>query len=245
MRATIDNYAGDAFAFVEAIARVDTAADLVHEMERALSRFGFEYFVISSIPRSAASARNGILIHQLPEQWYELYNRKNFLRHDPVFRHARRTVQPFLWSEAPHDGADADLSHEVMDLARGFRMEQGFCLPIHGIEGVDACISLSGRDVDVSARVRPALHLMALYAFEHGRRLSNARPEAVPLSPREIEVLELSARGLSVGAIAKKLGISERTVTAHVTNACEKLGAGNKTQAVAEAVHRRYIVLPA
>ncbi len=61
-----------------------------------------------------------------------------------------------------------------------------------------------------------------------------ARPE-VTLSPRETEVLELVAAGLLNKEIAVELGISERTVKFHVSGLMNKLGAGNRTEAVAIA----------
>lgn len=49
-----------------------------------------------------------------------------------------------------------------------------------------------------------------------------------PLSPRQMEVAELLAAGLSRGEIARELGISERTVRAHLERLDERLpGAGN------------------
>ena len=55
------------------------------------------------------------------------------------------------------------------------------------------------------------------------------------LSPRETEVLVLVAEGLPNGEIAERLFISERTVRYHLTSIFGKLGADNRTQAVALA----------
>lgn len=244
MTTKVIDFATHAFAFVEAIEKADTPGALLDEMERALSVFGFEHFVITSLPRPGESIRETILIHRLPNRWFDLYNRGGYAEHDPVIRYCRKTVKPFEWAEAPFDPSGEPLACEVMNRAREFRMEQGFCLPVHGINGFDACISLSGKEIDFSPRTKPAIHLMALYAFERGRQISRVAPRRdVLLSPREIEVLELSARGLSASAIGQRLGITERTVTAHVVNSCQKLEAANKTQAVARAVHMRYVNL--
>lgn len=238
---TVD-FAKDALAFVERIEKADSNRALLDEMQLALGRFGFENFVIASLPRSGHAMRDAILIHRVPDRWFDIYTRNGYADHDPVVKHCRATVKPFAWAEVPVDsGADAK-GQEVMQRAREYRMEQGFCLPVHGLNGFDGCISFSGREVDVSPRTRPAIHLMALYAFERGRQISRAASSAeAPLSPREREVLAHSALGLSAPAIARRLGITERTVTAHVANACQKLGAANKTQAVARAVQLRYI----
>lgn len=64
---------------------------------------------------------------------------------------------------------------------------------------------------------------------------------AESLTPRETEVLAKLAQGLQNKEIASELVISERTVKFHVSSILGKLGAGNRTEAVALAVQRGLI----
>ena len=64
-----------------------------------------------------------------------------------------------------------------------------------------------------------------------------------PLTPREVEVLELLAEGLPNKAIAERLQISDQTVKFHVSSISGKLGAANRTDAVRRAVRRGLITL--
>jgi DNA-binding NarL/FixJ family response regulator len=64
-----------------------------------------------------------------------------------------------------------------------------------------------------------------------------------PLTPREVQVLELLAEGLPNKAIAERLGISDQTVKFHVSSISGKLGATNRTDAVRRAVRRGLITL--
>jgi len=64
-----------------------------------------------------------------------------------------------------------------------------------------------------------------------------------PLTPREIQVLELLAEGLPNKTIAARLGISDQTVKFHVASISGKLGAANRTDAVRRAVRRGLISL--
>jgi len=64
------------------------------------------------------------------------------------------------------------------------------------------------------------------------------------LSPREHQVVELLAAGLTGDEVADRLGISPATVRVHIRNATGKLGASTRTQAVAIAVARGEVAAP-
>ena len=58
-----------------------------------------------------------------------------------------------------------------------------------------------------------------------------ARPQAPELSPREREVLRLVVEGLANKQIARRLGISEKTVKGHLTNLFQRIDVRDRTQA--------------
>ena len=63
------------------------------------------------------------------------------------------------------------------------------------------------------------------------------------LTSRELEVLQMIAKGRSNKEIGDVFGIVEGTVKVHVTNLLEKLHAADRTQAVTTAVKRGLINL--
>lgn len=65
----------------------------------------------------------------------------------------------------------------------------------------------------------------------------------VPLSPREMEILEYVTRGLSNKEIAYKLGISHQTVKNHMTAILRKLRVDDRTQAAVYALRRGWVRL--
>jgi DNA-binding NarL/FixJ family response regulator len=68
-------------------------------------------------------------------------------------------------------------------------------------------------------------------------------PLSEPLTPRELQVLQLVAQGLPNKGIARRLGISENTAKFHVASLSGKLGASSRTEAVTIAARRGLILL--
>lgn len=62
--------------------------------------------------------------------------------------------------------------------------------------------------------------------------VDRARAEALGITPRELEVLQLIAEGLSTREMAERLFVSENTVKTHTSRVLDKLGASRRTQAV-------------
>ncbi len=61
------------------------------------------------------------------------------------------------------------------------------------------------------------------------------------ISPRETEVLDLLSEGAANKVIARRLDISPNTVKTHVARLFEKLGASNRTEAIAKARELRLL----
>jgi DNA-binding NarL/FixJ family response regulator len=110
----------------------------------------------------------------------------------------------------------------------------------HGVVSRDASPeALSAASVAVAA---------GLYAFDE-QSYALAGSPAVPavesglFTPREREVLDLIADGLSNKAIAERLGISEHTAKFHVRSLMDKLGADTRADLVARAARRGVLLL--
>jgi DNA-binding NarL/FixJ family response regulator len=98
----------------------------------------------------------------------------------------------------------------------------------------------------------PQEELLAVIRAVHaGRRHVPAAVAAVlaehlgdePLTPREIDVLQLIRDGHKNKQVADRLSISENTVNFHIKNIVEKLGANDRTHAVTIAVRRGLLAL--
>jgi DNA-binding NarL/FixJ family response regulator len=83
----------------------------------------------------------------------------------------------------------------------------------------------------IRAAARGEVQLSATAAARLVRELRETHEEQEHLTARELEVLQLVADGLANKVIARKLGISEKTVKSHVSTILDKLGVGSRTQA--------------
>lgn len=93
-------------------------------------------------------------------------------------------------------------------------------------------------------RGEPALS-PAVAARALRRAAARQRPTATeaPLSDREMEVLREAARGAPNKDIARRLGLSVRTVHTHLGNIFAKLDVGSRTEAVLLALRRGWVTL--
>ena len=73
------------------------------------------------------------------------------------------------------------------------------------------------------------------------RKLISTDPPAPELTPRQLEILQAMARGLTNKDIAKMFGIRTDGVNDHVLAILAKLGAANRTEAVAIALRKQLI----
>ena len=234
--------AQEAFGFIESLDDLQTGRAVLAAMDRAFALFGFENFIITGLPHPEQRIETLVLLKKWPAAWYEHYTARRLDRFDPVIRLCRGSVQPFQWSEAPYDPDLEPRAGEVMHRAADFGLRRGFCLPVHGLNGFEACLSMSGTHLDLTPRTKPALHLMAMYAVERARQILSPRQLVRnPFTPREREALTWAAHGKSAADTGEILGVTERTITAHISSACQKLAATNKTHAVARALSHRLI----
>jgi DNA-binding NarL/FixJ family response regulator len=75
------------------------------------------------------------------------------------------------------------------------------------------------------------------------RSAAHASDGVTMLSPRELEVMRLTARGMTNREIGHELGISHRTVQGHLASVYGKLNVKGRTEAVTEALKRGWITI--
>ena len=89
----------------------------------------------------------------------------------------------------------------------------------------------------VASRVLKEFRELAVYGQE-------AAPIFAPLSPREVEILDNIAKGMTNKQVAYALSISEQTVKNHMSSILRKLSVNDRTQAVVYAMKQGWIKIP-
>ena len=79
------------------------------------------------------------------------------------------------------------------------------------------------------------------YVSSEIKDLLDSDPPISSLTGRQSEVLQSLSLGLTNKDIARQLGISERSVEEHVNNLLAKIGASNRTEAVAIALRKHLL----
>ena len=111
----------------------------------------------------------------------------------------------------------------------------------------DTAATRLGRAAEIATELgaRPLCDAVALLARRARIPLGSAPaapdPATAGLTPRELEVLRLTAAGMSNARIAGELFISPKTASVHVSNIMSKLGASSRGEAAAIAHERRLL----
>lgn len=224
-----------ALEFVDATESATRPEQVFAQFQRAIIELGFHAFIMGGVPRPGGSFKDLVLANGWPDEWFETYARDNLIAVDPVPRFAMKTLNPFEWTEVPYEPENERAARRVMERARDFRFNNGFCIPIH-YEDSTACVGMAGEKPDISPKTRGVLHLMGIFAHGRIRGLSPPQNRIKKLSSREREVLAWAAFGKTAAETAEIMGISARTVTFHIVEAQRKLRTANRTATVARAI---------
>jgi LuxR family quorum sensing-dependent transcriptional regulator len=203
---------------------------------------GLSHVSVGHAPAPGADRPEGFFHTTWPQAWFDLYAGHAVARADPVVARARQGPAPFTWAEIADDLAGWRLGGDgrpMLDLAARFGWTAGFVVPVHGHAGEVGIVAFAGTRDLTDAAARIAVQTLSIVAYLHLRGLhGRTAPPDPGLTGREREVLGLLARGLTDAQVAARMGVTQRTVLAHVAAAKDRLGAATRAQAVAEAVAR-------
>jgi len=120
------------------------------------------------------------------------------------------------------------VEYRFLVLSHSFEIYAALIAATFAAAGIWLGLTITGRKVEV----REVMVEVPVPAMTGPFVPDQARIEALGITPRELEVLQLIAEGLSNKEMAGRLFVSENTVKTHASRVFDKLGATRRTQAV-------------
>ena len=198
---------------------------------------GFEYCSFGlRLPVPIANPKT--VVHQnYPKDWWERYQKNNYLRIDPTVRQGLTSNTLILWSAETFSSAP-----EMWEDANAHGLRHGLAQPARDSQGTFGMLSLSRCEQhldkkELIANTPRVQHMIQMLLVGMTRLVvPKMLPESLShLTPREKEVLRWTADGKTSYEIGRILSISISAVNFHINNAVAKLDTSNKTQAVVKA----------
>lgn len=209
-----------------------------------IKNLGYKFCAFSITSKTIGTQDQTFSRNNFPPAWNTQYKENKFIAIDPIVAHCNQSMLPIMWTEEVFSKTPW-----MWQALQQEGLQHGWSQSIHDQEsGLCSILSLARSHCPISAyelyenlgfTVFISRHLHSLAAKALPKSVS--KPIAPHLSPREVEVLKLSADGKTAYEISIILSLSERTVNFHVHRAIEKLGVCNKTAAVTKAVRHGVI----
>ncbi|WP_275789250.1 LuxR family transcriptional regulator [Pararhizobium gei] len=231
--------------FATDIAALETQFDAIRYMKRTTRIFGFELFLICTIPAFGAEklAASSILSN-MPADLMSRYDAASILKYSTGIRKLRDTTTPFQmtvdeWEKEPARSPQTD---DYIALLRQHGIFQANYFPVHDADGSRATVIWMGGRSEIPMSAMMELQMIAIHIYNRLTEIGSVwKQPGVALSEREIQCLSWTAAGKTSSEIAGILGLSEHTVNHYLNHVSKKLDAVNRTQAVVKAMKMGYI----
>ncbi len=197
-------------------------------------------------PREMRGSRTEIearaAVQHFPSGWAARYVDRNYLPRDPIVHRLHNDRNLFTWSESYASSPHSRDARLIGGEAAEFGLTDGLVIPVSTLDLPIAALSFGGERDALSSDDQSALTFISHFAIGHWLGLRRPKSTTVGrLTPREFDCLLWAGDGKTDWEISVILGISRPTVVKHIASAREKLGAVNKTHAVATAMRMKIL----
>jgi len=241
------NSLNNTLSFIRDLDRARNLDDVASQVMRHVAPFGIDFVAATTIPNEDEKSRaqfQRVLVNRWPEEWMKRYLSRRYAFRDPAFVRVRNDpTTPFFWDQLRRELNDDLDAERILDESSEFGLREGFTVALTTLDGQLVVWSFGGRQIDPRLDTSPMLTLIASYTTARAIILKQDPRfnEPIILTPREREALQWAAEGKNDWEIGAVMNISEHGADKHLRTARTKLGAINRTQAVAEAIRRGLI----
>jgi len=228
--------------FIAETLKCETESVLYDAFQRYLDGFGIEYFAYVIIAHNlrAVTSATGVITHNFPASFAELYIERRYASIDPVVQQTLKRARPFHWSDVTETQSLNAQQKQLFKDQRDANFVDGLSFPVFGPMGTIALSAVSSLSRDLTLTDEELLFIQSACLQVHNRYFQLNRiggdDSVKPLSRREKQALSLVADGLATPAIAEKLGVTENTVDTMLRRVFVKLDVNSRISAVLKAV---------
>lgn len=237
---------------VDALLACRKSNHMLDAFARLAASFGFEGFTYLLL--GSAASEPHLLKHWTTAgpRWTARYATRGYHLIDPRVTLTRQRSVPVIWS-LPSGSSVPRVRSFVQDAAR-HSIRSGIAWSLHDArigrvviawDSKASAQSSDAREASIQGRLA-SLALLAGFVHEammvHCQGTASARTYR-KLTSRERECVALAAHGMTSVDVAVKLGITPRTANFHFGNILSKLGALNRSEAIARAVAANLVSL--
>ncbi len=227
-----------ALSAIERAFAAKTQAELDDIIGAEFAALGFPYFMVGEILDSQRKLSAQLYFGRNDPTWSAHYFERQHQLHDSMLRLPLMSPLMQQWQTVRERSDLSRAEFELYGEAGEFGLHDGFVTPLHHGDGSVSGVSvISTEKYDLSETDKLVVHLLSLYYCCIGLKLAekSQRPQ-VELTPRQRECLQWVHLGKTSAEIADIIGISERTVNFHLTEACKAFSVRTRRQAVVEAL---------
>jgi len=210
---------------------------LLRELEADARGLGFEYVACGMRIPVPASRPRIVLLNNYPVAWQQRYRDRAYLLRDPTVQHGRYSIRPLVWTDSLFER-----TRDLWEDARGHGIRYGWSQSTFDPRGIGCMVSVarSHEELGPTELVAKDALLRALANRTYLRLCEAFVPPRWQLcrelfTPRQLQVLSLTADGKSCLDIGEILCCSESNARYHVKGLLNMLSVPNKPAAVARA----------
>ena len=218
--------------------------DIFRLLREITEQFRFKYFLVANTLGSGSGTfSEAVVITSAPSDLIQGYEDTAMFAVNPLAAMIREAGAPL--ERRPQLSGAAQVADD-QELVLATATEDGsdcwFVVPVYNPDHGAAAVCFLGNRPPMSSCETAEMTLYA-HLLHHKLRQVSAKPvkSESPLTERERECLLWTAAGKTSVEIGRILDLSEHTVNHYLNNVARKVGAVNRTQAVAYAMRNGYI----
>lgn len=227
-------------SFLERSKTLQSRDELALLLEEVTLALGFSYFALVHHTDLRQAGQQSIQIHNYPNSWATRFIEDGMHAEDPVHQACLRSNVGFAWSELSSLIPLTRRQRTILDDASRHGLKFGFTTPANVPGEYGSCSFASDRELQPSGETLMLAQMIGGFAYQAARRLqaidSTDHRVAPRLTRRQHDCLLFAIRGKTDWEISRILGLSEETVSQHLSMARARYGVVKRLQLAAHAI---------